>query len=93
VTSDLYNHPMVGGFRLVPEGLVARITTRDLLRPLPLDAIDGPCGHREELHGPLEQLIWDDYRVAFLNRARLLNRHGLDEEAAAFAHRAARLVE
>jgi hypothetical protein len=91
VTSDLYNHPMVRGYRLVPEGLVARVETRDVLRPLPLETIEGPCGRRRDLRGPAEELVWDDYRVAFLNRARVLRRHGLDEEAAAFARRAAEL--
>ena len=93
VTSDLYNHPMVAWYRLVPEGLVARVTTQDAFRPLPLGVIQGPCGSRHDLRGPEEKLIWDDYRVAFLNRAQYLRRHGLDEEAAAFARRAAELAE
>jgi Protein O-mannosyl-transferase TMEM260-like len=91
VTSDLYDHPMVAGYRLVPEGLVARVETRDVLRPFPPDALRGPCARRQDLRGPLEKLVWDDYRVAFLNRAQALRDHGFEAEAAAFARRAAQL--
>jgi hypothetical protein len=93
VTSDLYKHAMIAGFLLVPEGLAARVETRDAIRLLPLDAIAGPCGRRQDLRGPEEELIWDDYRVAFLNRAQVLRRHGLDEEAAAYAGRAVELTQ
>jgi hypothetical protein len=93
VTSDLYSDPIVAWYRLIPEGLVARVETRDVLRPFPVDAIVGPCGRREDLRGPEERLVWDDYRVAFLNRAQALRRHGLEAEAELFSRRAAALQE
>ncbi|MCU0304351.1 MAG: DUF2723 domain-containing protein [Thermoanaerobaculales bacterium] len=91
VTSDLYTSPLVRGLSLVPEGLVARAGHRTELGPMSPDAITGPCGTRDRLRFPAHKLVWDDYRVAMLNRARTLRRHGLTEEAAAFAARAAEI--
>jgi hypothetical protein len=89
VTSDLYRHPMVAGIALSPEGLVARVATRDVFRDVPPAAVEGPCGSRDDLEGPPEKLVWDDYRVAMLNRAAYLRRHWRPDEAAIYERRAA----
>lgn len=93
VTSDLYSSSLVSGLSLDPEGLVARAARRNELRPIPLDAIIGPCGARDRLRFPTHKLVWDGYRVAMLNRAQALRRHGLTDEAAVFEARAAEIGE
>lgn len=82
VTNDLYRHPLVAGYQLVAEGMVARVTDRPTLRPLPVDLLRGPCGRPDRVHGPLERIVWDDYRLAYSNRAQLLRGFGRDREAA-----------
>jgi len=93
VISDLYTSPLVRGLTLVPESLVARAARRDELRPVPLDAIEGPCGARDRLRFPAHKLVWDDYRVAMLNRAQYLRRHGMADEAARYEARATEIGE
>ena len=83
---------IVAGFNLISEGLVARVADRDALREVRLDTIEGPCARRDNLRNPQEQVIWAEYRVAMLNRAQYLRRHGRSDEAEAYDRRAAELA-
>jgi hypothetical protein len=91
VTSDLFRHPMVAGFNLISEGLVARVAAVDEFRSLVVE-FEGPGIARDEIRDQRERNIYSDYVLMLRNRARYLELHGKTAEAAELSRRADRLI-
>ena len=88
VTSDLHRRQMLRGFRLITEGLVARVAEEDIFRPFPTPQFEGPGIARHQIRNRAELEMFSEYGRMLRNRARYLERHGKLEEAAAAARRA-----
>ena len=91
VTSDLFRHPMVAGFNLITEGLVARVAEVDEFRPLVME-LEGPGITRDEIRDQRERNIYSDYVLMLHNRAQYLERQGKTAEAAELIQQADRLM-
>jgi hypothetical protein len=89
ITSDLHRHPMLKGFHLIPEGLVARVAREDLFRPFPTPPFTGPGITRAQTRNRQEMEVFSEYGRMLRNRARFLERHGRRSEAVVVARRAA----
>ena len=88
VTSDMNRHPMLRGFHLVTEGLVARVAQDDEFRPFPVPDFRGPGISRAQARDRREQDVHFEYGRMLRNRARYLERHGRMAEAELMARRA-----
>jgi hypothetical protein len=91
ITSDIFRHPMLQGYRLITEGLVVRVSHEDTYRPFPLPDFEGPGITRAQARNLSEEQLQFEYGRMLRNRARFCERHGYPEEAQAAARRAEEL--
>jgi hypothetical protein len=91
VTSDLFRRPMVTGFNLITEGLVARVARQDSFREI-TNRFTGPGLRRQETRDERELNILKEYRNMLLNRAHYLRLHGRRDEAVALTRQAKQIL-
>ncbi|MGD8396815.1 MAG: hypothetical protein PVF43_15205, partial [Candidatus Eiseniibacteriota bacterium] len=90
-TADLAGQPLLGGYRLIPEGLLLRVAHTDSLRRLPVPDLAGPRGTAGAPRDARERAILREYRLMLESRARYLESHGETTTALEYLERAAAL--